>query len=311
MIATVTLNPAIDKSVTVRGFEIGKTNRGEVDRVDAGGKGINVAKALKRLGSRVCALGLMAGSNGRFILDALNAEGIPADFVNVPGETRVNLKIHDAEKGTETELNEPGFRVTEEHLEELRRKIEAHAPHCQVMVFSGSLPPDAPPTIFADLIRIAKARGAKCFLDTAGPGLKLGLAARPFLIKPNRAEVEDLLTTTLRTRHELVDAARTLIKMGSEQVMISLGVEGAIGVAGKEAFFARPPAVKVRSSVGAGDTMVAAMAHAAVEGLPFRQAFRLAVAASAATVAMEGSKVADLAAVQELIPLVMLEDADG
>ncbi|MGD1103336.1 MAG: 1-phosphofructokinase [Terriglobia bacterium] len=311
MIATITLNPAIDKSVTVRGFEIGKTNRGEVDRVDAGGKGINVAKALKRLGSTVWALGLVAGSNGRFILDALSAEGIPADFVNVPGETRVNLKIRDPEKGTETELNEPGFRVTAEHLEELRRKIEAHAPRCEVMVFSGSLPPDSPPTIFADLIRTAKAQGAKCFLDTAGPGLKHGLAAGPFLIKPNRAEAEDLLKSPLRTRRELVGAARALIRMGSEQVLISLGVEGAVGVAGMEALFAAPPAVKVRSSVGAGDTMVAAMAYAAVAGLPFRQAFRMAVAASAATVAMEGSKVADLAAVQELIPQVTSEDLAG
>ncbi len=311
MIATVTLNPAIDKSVIVRGFEIGKTNRGEVDRVDAGGKGINVARALQRWGSEVCALGLVAGSNGRFILDALSAEGIPADFVNVPGETRVNLKIHDPEKGTETELNEPGFRVTAEHLEELRGKIEAHAPQCQVMVFSGSLPPDAPPTVFADLIRIAKAHGAKCFLDTAGPGLKHGLAAGPYLIKPNCAEVEDLLKTTLRTRHKLVEAARALIRMGSEQVLISLGAEGAVGVAGKEALFAQPPAVKVRSSVGAGDTMVAAMAYAAVEGLPFRRAFCMAVAASAASVAMEGTKVADLASVQELIPQVTLEDADG
>jgi len=311
MIATVTLNPAVDKSVTVRGFEIGKTNRGEVDRVDAGGKGINVAKALKRLGSAVCALGLVAGSNGRFILESLGVEGIPADFLNVPGETRVNLKIHDPEKATETELNEPGFRVTAEHLQELRRKIEAHAPHCQVMVFSGSLPPDVPPEIFADLIRIAQAHGAKCFLDTAGPGLELGLAAGPYLIKPNRAEVEDLLKTTLRTRRELVDAARELIKMGSEQVLISLGAEGAVGVAGKDALLAQPPAVKVRSSVGAGDTMVAAMAYSAVEGLPFRQAFRMAVAASAATVAMEGTKVADLAAVEKLIPQVMLEDAGG
>jgi 1-phosphofructokinase len=305
------LNPAVDKSVTVRGFEIGKTNRGEVDRVDAGGKGINVAKALKRLGSTVCALGLVAGSNGRFILDSLGAEGIPADFVNVPGETRVNLKIHDPEKATETELNEPGFRVTAEHLAELRRKIEVHAPHCEVMVLSGSLPPDAPPGIFADLIRIAKAYGAKCFLDTAGPGLELGLAAGVYLIKPNRAEVEDLLKTTLRTHRELVDAARALIKMGSEQVLISLGAEGAVGVAGKDALLAQPPAVKVRSSVGAGDTMVAVMAYAALEGLPFRQAFRMAVAASAATVAMEGTKVADLAAVEKLIPQVMLEDAGG
>ncbi len=311
MIATVTLNPAVDRSVTVRGFEIGKTNRGELGRVDAGGKGINVAKALKRLGSPVCALGLVAGSNGRFILDVLSAEGIPADFVHVPGETRVNLKIHDPEKGTETELNEPGFRVTAEYLEELQRKIEAHAPDCEVMVFSGSLPPDAPATMFADLIRLAKRHGAKCFLDTAGPGLKHGLAAGPYLIKPNRAEVEDLLNSTLRTDRELVEAGRTVIRMGCEQVLISLGAEGAVGVAGNDALLARPPAVKVRSSVGAGDTMVAVMAHAALEGLPFRQAFRMAVAASAASVAMEGTKVADLAAVQALIPEVALEDAAG
>ena len=311
MIATVTLNPAVDKSVTVRGFEMGKTNRGEVDRVDAGGKGINVAKFLKRLGTAVCALGLVAGSNGRFILDALSAEGIPADFIQVPGETRVNLKIHDSEKDTETELNEPGFRVTAEHLEDLRRKIETHAPHCELMVFSGSLPLDAPPSIFADLIRIAKAHGTRCFLDTAGPALKLGLAAGPFLIKPNRAEVEDLLKKTLRSRRELVEAARALIRMGCEHVLISLGAEGAVGVAGDDALFAHPPAVKVRSSVGAGDTMVAVMAYAAVEGLPFREAFRLAIAASAATVAVEGTKVADLAAVQTLIPQVTLEDVDG
>jgi 1-phosphofructokinase len=308
MIATITLNPAIDKSLIVRGFEIGKTNRGELARLDVGGKGINVAKALKRWGATVCALGLVAGSNGRIILDALSAEGIPADFVNVPGETRVNLKIRDPEKGTETELNEQGFRVTPGKLEKLLRKIQVHAPQCAVMVFSGSLPPDAPPTIFANMIRTAKARGAKCFLDTAGPGLKLGLAAGPHLIKPNRAEAQDLLKSALGTPRELMEAARTLIEMGSEQVLISLGAEGAVGVAGEEALLARPPAVQVRSSVGAGDTMVAAMAYAAVQGLPFRQAFRMAVAASAATVALEGSKVADLAAVQELIPLVTLEN---
>jgi 1-phosphofructokinase len=311
MIATVTLNPAIDKSVTVLRFEVGKTNRGEVGRVDAGGKGINVAKALHLWGATVCALGLVAGHNGRFILDALSSAGIPADFVDVPGETRVNLKIRDPELGTETELNEPGFPATSEQLEKLKRKIEAHAPHCEIMVFSGSLPPDAPPGIFAELIHIAKAHGAKCFLDTAGPGLKQGLAAGPFLTKPNRAEVEELLNTSIRTRRELVEAARTLLTMGSEQVLISLGAEGALGLGGKDVLFASSPPVKVLSSVGAGDSMVAAMAYAAVSGLPFRQAFRTAVAASAATVAMEGTKVADLAAVQDLISKVTLEDVDG
>ncbi|MGO8815623.1 MAG: 1-phosphofructokinase [Terriglobia bacterium] len=311
MIATVTLNPAIDKSVTVLRFEVGKTNRGEAGRLDAGGKGINVAKALHLWGVPVGALGLVAGHNGRFILNSLGAAGIPADFVDVPGETRVNLKIRDPELGTETELNEPGFPATSEHLEELRRKIEAHAPHCEIMVFSGSLPPDAPPGIFAELIHIAKAHGAKCFLDTAGPGLKQGLAAGPFLTKPNRAEVEELLNTSIRTRRELVEAARTLRTMGSEQVVISLGAEGALGLGGKDVLFASPPPVKVLSSVGAGDSMVAAMAYAAVAGLPFRQAFRTAVAASAATVAMEGTKVADLAAAQDLISKVTLEDVDG
>jgi 1-phosphofructokinase len=118
MIATVTLNPAVDKSVTLRDFAEGKTNRVEVARLDAGGKGINVAKVLKRLGVEVCALGFEAGGNGRFILDALKAEGIPAEFIQVPGETRVNLKIRDLEKGIETELNEAGFPVTAEHLVE-------------------------------------------------------------------------------------------------------------------------------------------------------------------------------------------------
>jgi len=309
MIVTVTLNPAIDNSLTVPGFEVGKTNRGEVARTDAGGKGVNVAKAVKRFGLPVCALGLVAGRNGRFILEALSAAGIPADFITVPGETRVNLKIHDPVKGTETELNEPGFSVPPARLAEMRRKIEAYAPRCEVMVFSGSLPLDAPPETFGDLITIAKKCGAKCILDTAGAALRHGLAAGPFLIKPNRAEVEGLLQKPLRSSHELAGAARTLIAMGTQQVVISLGAEGALGATQQEVLIARPPAVKVRSSIGAGDTMVAVLAFALVEGLPFRQAFRLAVAASAATVAMEGTKVADFAAAQELLPQVKVEDA--
>lgn len=307
MIATVTLNPAIDKSVAVRGFAIGATNRVTVGRLDAGGKGINVAKVLRRFGCPVRALGLVAGNNGRFILDALRTEAIPSDFVLFPGETRTNLKIRDVELGTETELNEPGFPVTAEALNQLREKIEIHAADCEVMIFSGSLPPHAPDGIFGDLIRVARGRGVKCFLDAAGPPLQHGLGAGPYLIKPNRAEVEALLHVTLRTRREMVDAARTLIGMGSEAVVISLGADGALGVAGSDAVFAAPLPVKVRSSVGAGDTMVAAMAYGTVRGFSFREAFRLAVAASAATVTMEGSTVADRAAAQALVPQVALE----
>jgi 1-phosphofructokinase len=308
MIATVTLNPAIDKSLMVPRFEVGKTNRGEVRRTDAGGKGINVAKAVKQFGAEVCALGFVAGSNGHFILEALAASGIPADFSNVPGETRVNLKIHDPVYGTETELNEPGFQVFPEHLRAMKEKIKEYSPRCEVMVFSGSLPPGAPPETFAELITIARALGAKCMLDTAGPALRYGLEAKPLLLKPNRAEVEGLLQERLRTRSELARAARQLLKMGAEEAVISMGADGAVAATRQDFLSARPPAVAPRSSVGAGDAMVAALAYGEAKHLSFRESFRLAMAASAAAVTMEGSKVAELALVQSLLPQVRIED---
>jgi 1-phosphofructokinase len=307
MIATVTLNPAIDKSLTVPRFEVGKTNRGEVTRSDAGGKGINVAKAVKQFGAEVCALGFVAGSNGRFILEALAASRIAADFCNVAGETRVNLKIHDPVYGTETELNEPGFQVLPEHLQAMKQKIREYAPRCEVMIFSGSLPPGAPHETFAELMTIASALGAKCVLDTAGPALRYGLEAKPLLLKPNRAEVEELLQAPLRTRREQAEAARQLLELGAEEAVISMGADGAVAATKQDLLSARPPAVVPRSSVGAGDAMVAALAYGEVNHLSFRDSFRLAMAASAAAVTMEGSKVAELALVQSLLPQVCVE----
>jgi 1-phosphofructokinase len=309
MIATVTLNPSIDKSLIVRDLELGKTNRGEVVRMEAGGKGINVAKALKLWGSTVFALGLVARNDGQFILDAISTQGIPADFVRVPGDTRVCLKIHDTRSGAETELNELGVPVTPADLGALRRKIEHYAPQCNVMVFSGSLPPGAPPGTFSDLIRVANECGAKCILDTSGVALKFGLGAGPYLVKPNRAEAADLLGRPLRTRLELLEAAREFMRMGAEHVVISLGAVGALGVAGAETLFALPPDIELRSSTGAGDAMVAAMAIAVVERLSFREAFRLAVAAGAATAALDGTKMAERSAVKDLIPKVTLKEA--
>jgi len=310
MIATVTLNPAIDKSLTVPRFEVGKTNRGEVKRIDPSGKGINVANALKEFGLEVCALGFLAGSNGRAIFEALAARGIPADFCDVPGETRVNLKIHDPVYGTETELNEPGFLVFPQHLAAMRRKVEEYGSRCGLMIFSGSLPPGAPPETFAELMTIAKAHGAKCILDTAGPALDLGLKAKPLAIKPNRAEVEELLGCPLRTPRELGQAARRLLEMGAEKVVISMGADGAVAATGQELLLARPPAVPARSSVGAGDAMVAALAYGEVNHLSFRDSFRLAMAASAAAVTMEGSKMGNLALVHSLFPKVHIEEAE-
>jgi 1-phosphofructokinase len=298
MIATVTLNPALDKTMAIPGFAIGRTNRASIEQIDAGGKGINVAKAAKQLGCPAIALGFLAGANGRWIAEALGAMGIPSDFVWVPGETRVNLKIKDPLTGTETEINEPGFQVAADHVQSLLRKVEEQAGQCAVMVFSGSLPPGVPPEIYAEFIRIARNRGAQTILDTAGAALKYGIGAGPDLIKPNRVEAEELLETRIDGEAGLVGAARRMLAMGARVVVLSLGADGALAVSERERWRAYPPSVTASSSIGAGDAMVAALAFAMTRGLALEDALRLATAAGAASVATNGS-ASDLGSIQE------------
>lgn len=310
MIVTVTLSPAVDKTLVVRGFAVGRTNRGEIERLDPGGKGINVAKALQQLGCPVTALGFVAGMNGRFIRQALEALEIPADFVDVAGETRVNLKITDLEFGTETEINESGFSVGPEHLERFKEKLGAYAARAKVVVFSGSLPPGAPQDTYAELLAIARRQGAKTILDTSGAALTKGIEGRPDFVKPNRAEAEELLRRSLGTRTELARAVRDLLDMGPSMAAISMGAEGLVAGRRGHVTLAVPPPVKARSSVGAGDALVAAFAYAMVEGLEFDAAVRLATAMGAATAAAGGSSVAGMDAVRAMLPQVGLTRLD-
>ena len=305
MIATVTLNPALDKTMAIPGFAVGGTNRASIERIDAGGKGINVAKAARQLGCPAVALGFLAGANGRWIADALHAMGIPCDFVWVPGETRVNLKIKDPVTGTETEINEPGFPVGADHLESLQRKVEQQAAQCSVMVFSGSLPPGVPPEIYAEFIRIARNGGAQTILDTTGAALKHGIAAGPDLIKPNRAEAEELLETTIDGEAALVGAARRFLAMGARVVVLSLGADGALAVSPRERWRACSPSVPAASSIGAGDAMVAALAFAMTRGLALADALRLATAAGAASAATNGS-ASELGSIEDYAKRVTL-----
>ncbi len=310
MIVTVTLNPAVDKTLIVRGFTVGKTNRAEIERLDPGGKGINVAKALHQLGSPVMATGFVAGMNGRFIIRALGALEIPADFVDVEGETRVNLKITDPDSGTETEINESGFPVGSEDLTRLKEKLGACAARAKLVVFSGSLPPGAPPDTYADLLAIARSQGAKTILDTSGEALAKGMDGWPDFVKPNRAEAEELLRRSLGTRSELARAVRELLDMGPSMAAISLGAEGLVAGRRDHITLAVPPPVKARSSVGAGDALVAAFAYAMVEDLEFDAAVRLATAMGAATAAAGGSSVAGMDAVRAMLPQVVLTRLD-
>jgi 1-phosphofructokinase len=311
MIVTVTLNPALDKTMVVPGFAIGRTNRGLVERIDLGGKGINVARAAGRLGCRVLAVGFLAGSGGQDLSRSLTEAGVPNDFIYVPGETRVNLKIKDPSPGTETEINQPGFDVEPAHVEALGRKIAQYAAPGTVMVFSGSLPPGVPEDVYAGFVRTARRGGARTILDTGGAALRRGVSACPDLVKPNGAEAEELLGGPIAGDEELLRAGRRLLALGPRAAVISIGAGGALGICAGEAWRCWPPSITAASSVAAGDAMVAALAYAMIGNLPFREAVRLAVAAGTATVAMSGSTVAGRDLIDEFLPKVTAEAAEA
>ena len=307
LVVTVTLNPTMDKTMIVPRLRVGATNRAEVERIDPGGKGVNVAKALKQLGCPVVATGFLAGSNGRLIAEGLAAREIPSDFIQVPGETRVNLKIKDPLSGTETEINEPGFHVDAKYLKQLEEKLADYAGRCAAVVLSGSLPPGVPTDIYSGLVRIAKRSRAKVFLDTNGEALRRGLTAQPDLIKPNRAEVEGLLGMKIESETQLVEAARQTLALGIPRVVISLGADGALAASADQVWRARCPSLQARSSVGAGDAMVAALVYAMLKNLPEDEALRLATAVGSATASTAGSGVADLKLIQEFLPRIQME----
>lgn len=245
-------------------------------------------------------------STGSSFAVRLEGLGIPHDFIDVPGETRVNLKIEDPLLGIETELNEPGFPVTPEHLREMERRVEEYAARAEVMVFAGSLPPGAGSGTYAGLIRIAARRGAKTVLDASGAALGEGIAARPDLVRLNRAETEELLGGA----GDLEVALGRVQAMGPARVVISLGAEGAVARCGERRYRAQPPRVETRCTVGAGDAMTAAFAWALASGVAFAEALRLATAAGAATAASGGSSVASHAAIDALLGQVEVRELD-
>jgi 1-phosphofructokinase family hexose kinase len=285
MIVTVTPNPAVDRTVSVRGFSIGTTNRAVAERIDIGGKGINVARHLAGLGCDVVATGFLDAGDGHRVLQMLAVQGIQTDFVRVAGNTRMCLKILDPANGQETEINESGPLLAPEAVPALFETLRALAPRCAVMVFSGSLPPGAPADLYARAIEVAAAAGARTILDAAGDALRYGIAAKPDLVKPNRAEAEELLGVPLGNDAELLAGAKRLVEYGAGTAVISLGPDGAVCASGAGVWRARAPRITARNTVGAGDAMVAALACAVMRSLTTPEALRLATALGSATAA--------------------------
>jgi len=299
-IVTVTLNPALDKTVTVERFELGALNRIRDMRTDAGGKGINVAKVLKRFGVDAEALGLAAGMQGRTLTEMLRRSGIPHRFVEAEqGETRTNLKIVDESTNRTTELNEPGFEATPALLNDFLRQFEASAGGAAIVVIGGSLPPGAPSDFYKSLIQIANGRGAKVILDADGEALRSGIEAQPYALKPNIHELERLFGERYDDAERLRAAAATLLRGSTRCVLVSMGEQGSLLLHGDDAYLAKPFPITPASTVGAGDSMVAAMAFSFLRGRSGEELARWTSAAGTITASKPGTDVCTLEEVRE------------
>ncbi|XEC95664.1 1-phosphofructokinase [Paenibacillus tarimensis] len=305
-VITVTLNPALDKTVTIEQFEYGGLNRIKEMRTDAGGKGINVAKVLRNFGSEVTALGLSGGYQGQVIRDRLDKLGIRSVLTEASGETRINLKVVDEATKQTTELNEPGFTVDPQLLAQFIDTFAAEASSASLIVLGGSLPPGAPRDYYRSLIVRARELGIRTVLDADGDALALGIEAVPYAIKPNIHELESLLGDTFDSDEHIVRAARSLIRRGIEYVLVSMGGEGSMLVSEREAIRARPFPITPVSTVGAGDSMVAAMVYSFLEGKSFEETTRWTSAAGTITASKPGTQVCTLEEVRQSVQLVSL-----
>ena len=312
MIRTVTLNPAVDRTATIERFSIDAVNRVSSSRLDAGGKGINVSKAIRGLGGQSIAYGFLGGAAGRFIRSYLDEQDIPHRFVEVEGETRTNLKIVDPVLGTHTDVNESGPRVDSTEVRRLEDELFAGAGPDDVLVFSGSVCPGVDPGIYASWIARARAIGAASVLDADGEALRLGSAAGPTIVKPNLDELERLVGTSLSVGgvvdvSAVVVAARGLIALGASIVVVSLGADGALFADGAQAIRAHGIPVRALSTVGAGDSVVAALCLGLQRGDSLERLVRPAIAAGTAAVATAGSQALDPSSLSEYESLVRYE----
>ena len=308
MIYTVTLNPALDKTAQVPRFTVDEVNRITELREDPGGKGINVSKVIDRLGGRSRAVALLGGSVGAKIAGTLDEAGIDVWAFEASGETRTNLKVVDDELDTHTDINEPGPEATVAQLDTMLSALVQELAHGDIVVLSGSLPKGAPVGTYGAWARACAKAGAKVFLDADGDALTRGLDALPHLVKPNDAELSRLCGKTLEDEREIAVVARTLVDRGIARVVVSMGGKGAVMAEKDRVLLARSPKVRVGSTVGAGDSVVAALAYAEERGMSLDETARLAIAAGAANVMQSGTQAAERDLVDSLLGKVTLEE---
>ncbi len=306
LIATATLNPSLDITITVQGLVVDGTNRWTHSRIYAGGKGIDVSRAIHEMGGHTVAYGFIGGSPGRQVEIMLDEEGVLFSFTPVEHETRTNFIITDTQTSRQTRIDAPGPRISKKEFERFHNKVIQMRPRPDFMVLGGSVPPGLPANIYYDMIMEAKEFNVRCILDSEGQWLEEGIKAKPYLIKPNVREAEGFLGKELLTEEAIIGAALDLVRAGVEVAVISRGKDGIIAATKEKVVKALPPQVKVRSAVGAGDCAVAGLALKLGRGESLLEACRLAVAMGTAAVLTPGNELCRRADVEKLLPQVQV-----
>ena len=303
-IVTVTLNPCIDKSTSVGAMAPEKKLRCEAPKFEPGGGGINVARAIKKIGGEALGLYTSGGHSGIFLDQLLQAAGVPTKIIKTQNYTRENLIVLETSTNNQYRFGMPGPALSEGEWKQCLQMIEEEM-DVDFIVASGSLPPGVPTNIYAQIAAIAKKKSAKLIVDTSGKALQDAVDEGIYLLKPNLAELSSLAGRE-EIHAELVDdVAREIIaKGGCEVVVVSLGAAGAMLVSKNEIIQATPPAVKKRSTVGAGDSMVAGIVWSLSRGWDLKDALRYGVATGTAATMNSGTELSRLEDVECLFPLV-------
>ncbi|MEU6931112.1 1-phosphofructokinase [Streptomyces sp. NPDC046374] len=287
MILTVTPNPSLDRTYEVPALERGEVLRASAERVDPGGKGVNVSRAVAAAGHRTVAVVPLGGAPGALVARLLAGQGIEVAPVPVAGQTRSNIAIAEPD-GTLTKVNAPGPELTPEESETVLATVSAHAPAADWIACCGSLPRGLAPEWYAELVTRVHGAGARIALDTSGPSLLAALAARPDVVKPNADELAEAVGRPLATVGDAVKAAEELRERGAGAVLASLGADGQLLVTADGVHYGRAPVPVVRSNVGAGDASLAGFLAAGGTG---PEALAAAVAHGAAAVQLPGSEM--------------------
>jgi len=304
-VLTVTLNPALDLTVQLPALHLGEVNRSDNLQVHAAGKGLNVAQVLADLGHQLTVTGFLGEANAQPFEQLFAARGFADEFVRVAGETRSNIKLAEAD-GRITDINGPGLEVGAAQRDELLARLERLVPGHELVVVAGSLPRGVELPWFVELLQRLALLGARVALDTSGAALREGLALSPWLIKPNEEELAQARGLDPADARALADEARRL-NARIEHVVMSQGAAGVSWFSPAAAWHAQPPKVRVVSTVGAGDSLLAGMLHGLLAGWPAERTLAHATAIAAQAVGQVGFGITDRAQLAELEAAVRLQ----